>query len=652
MVISGDAIGIRITTFESTPLETVRMSFTKDKTLKRKTSFGSLLIRDDLVTVADAFTHWSYFVENPIQDWSKFTWTVPTTEHVRVGSYATLSWTLPEPGTREFSVCKSETKTCLLHVTDHNDVRAASDKFTSRVRFIGNVSSSGTGLFRFVLSDVSWEDEGHYKCYRGSPGSGGPIIPDCGQKLVVQGCGERYTGSSGSFTSPNYPGNYGNYLYCTYIIDAGETLVTLVFEDFITVDGFDVVKVYDASNNLLVLLSGDRRGYIVQSAVYYRVVFTTNHWNRKGFKAVWTAVAVVYARQGSNATLSWRLPQPAVREFTVRRFSSAILFHVTNYNKVDITRTYRTRAEFTGNIDSSGSGVFSFLLYDVVWNSDRGVYRCYRGSPGSRGDQMSDCGQVLDVIRCGGRYTGSSGSISSPNYPGNYGNYLICSYVIDAGETLITLVFEEFITQPWYDVVKVYDASNNLLVHLSGDRGGYIVQSAVYYRVVFTTNHGDVRSGFKAVWTVPTTEHVRVGSYATLSWTLPEPGTREFSVCNSETKTCLFHVTSHNHVRAASDKFTSRLRFIGHVSSSGTGLFRFVLSDVSWEDEGHYKCYRGSPGSLGPIIPDCGQKLVVQGDLLSPSIPVGFSWSPVSIKPVSSVPVVSSALCLPTVMCS
>ncbi|XP_071094886.1 scavenger receptor cysteine-rich domain-containing protein DMBT1-like [Haliotis cracherodii] len=338
-----------------------------------------------------------------------------------------------------------------------------------------------------------------------------------------------------------------------------------------------------------------------------------NHFPKVQTLCCVSAAAVVYARQGSNATLSWILPKPPVREFTVRRFSSDILFHVTNYNKVDITPTYRTRAEFTGNIDSSGSGVFSFLLYDVVWNSDRGVYRCYRGSPGSRGDQMSDSGQVLDVIRCGGRYTGSSGSISSPNYPGNYGNYLICSYVIDAGETLITLVFEDFSTQSWYDVVKVYDASNNLLVHLSGDRGGYIVQSAVYYRVVFTTNHGDVRRGFKAVWTVPTTEHVRVGSYATLSWTLPEPGTREFSVCNSETKTCLFHVTSHNHVRAASDKFTSRLRFIGKVSSSGTGLFRFVLSDVSWEDEGHYKCYRGSPGSWGPIIPDCGQKLVVQG---------------------------------------
>ncbi|XP_048254603.1 cubilin-like [Haliotis rufescens] len=447
------------------------------------------------------------------------------------------------------------------------------------------------------------------------------------------GCGERYTGSSGSFTSTNYPGNYNNSLYCTYIIDAGDTLVTLVFEDFSTYDEHDFVKVYDASNSLLVTLFGNRRGYIVQSAVYYRVVFITKHGG-KGFKAVWTAGAVVYARQGSNATLSWRLPQPAVREFTVRRYSSDItLFHVTNYNKVDITGTYRTRAEFTGNIDSSGSGVFSFLLYDVVWNSDHGVYSCYRGSPGSRGDQMSDCGQVLDVIRCGGRYTGSSGSISSPNYPGNYKYNLYCTYIIDAGDTLITLVFEEFITQPSYDVVKVYDASNNLLVHLSGDRGGYIVQSAVYYRIVFTTNHRDVRRGFKAVWTAGAVVYARQGSNATLSWRLSQPAVREFTV-RRYSSDIVFHVTNYNKVDITST-YRTRAEFTGNIDSSGSGVFSFLVYNVVWNsDHGVYRCYRGSPGSRGDQMSDCGQVLDVircgerytgsSGSFTSPNYPGNY----------------------------
>ncbi|XP_071094881.1 scavenger receptor cysteine-rich domain-containing protein DMBT1-like [Haliotis cracherodii] len=421
--------------------------------------------------------------------------------YARQGSTASLSWRLPQPTVREFTVRRYSSDT-LFHVTNYNKVDITST-YRTRTEFTGNIDSSGSGVFSFLLYDVVWNsDSGVYRCYRGSPGSRGDQMSDCGQVLDVIRCGGDYTGSSGSLSSPNYPSNYGNNLNCVYTIDAGETLITLVFEDFSTQDRYDVVRVYDASNNILALLSGDRRGYIVQSAAYYRVMFTTSRYTvRKGFKAVWTAAAVVYARQGSNATFSWRLPQPAVREFTVRRYSSDTLFHVTNYNKVDITSTYRTRAEFTGNIDSSGSGVFSFLLYDVVWNSDRGVYRCYRGSPGSRGDQMSDCGQVLDVIRCGEDYTDSSGSISSPNYPGNYGNYLNCFYTIDAGETLVTLVFTNFSTEHWHDVVKVYDASNNLLATLSGDRHGYIVQSAVYYRVVFTTNPWSNRKGFRAEWT-------------------------------------------------------------------------------------------------------------------------------------------------------
>ncbi|XP_071094889.1 scavenger receptor cysteine-rich domain-containing protein DMBT1-like [Haliotis cracherodii] len=428
---------------------------------------------------------------------------VTSTEYARFGGYATLSWTLPEPGTSEFSVCKSETKTCLLHITGYNDVRAASDKFTSRVRFIGHVSSSGTGLFRFVLSDVTREDEGHYKCYRGSPGSGGPIIPDCGQNLVILGCGGRYTGSSGSISSPNYPGNYGNKLFCTYIIDAGETLITLVFKDFITESSNDVVKVYDASDNLLVHLRGDRRGYIVQSAVYYRVVFTTDgYYTWKGFKAVWTVTSSEYARFGGYATLSWTLPDPGTREFSVcKSETKTCLLHVTSHNDVRAASDkFTSRVRFIGHVSSSGTGLFRFVLSDVTWE-DEGHYKCYRGSPASGGPIIPDCGQNLVILGCGGRYTGSSGSISSPNYPGNYDNKLYCTFIIDAGEKLITLVFEDFITESSNDVVKVYDASDNLLVHLSGDRQRYIVQSAVYYRVVFTTDGYHTWKGFKAVWT-------------------------------------------------------------------------------------------------------------------------------------------------------
>ncbi|XP_048236860.1 uncharacterized protein LOC124120655 [Haliotis rufescens] len=143
------------------------------------------------------------------------------------------------------------------------------------------------------------------------------------------------------------------------------------------------------------------------------------------------AAAIVFARHGYTATLSWRLPQPGVREFTVRQSRrEATLFHVTNYNKVNIASAYRTRAVFTGNINSSGSGVFSFLLNDVVWKSDDGFYRCHRGSPGST-DQISNCFQEIYVIYIQDPYIvasetippGSSAMLTCSSFTRSYFNY-------------------------------------------------------------------------------------------------------------------------------------------------------------------------------------------------------------------------------------
>ncbi|XP_071095033.1 uncharacterized protein [Haliotis cracherodii] len=119
-----------------------------------------------------------------------------------------------------------------------------------------------------------------------------------------------------------------------------------------------------------------------------------------GTKPVMTSpnksVSPAYARLGSTAFLSWKLPRPGLREFTVQRLSSKSLFHITNYNQLNVTDRYKSRATFTGRMNSSGSGVFSFELYNVDW-PDSAEYRCHRGSPGSTGSRVYDCGQRLFV---------------------------------------------------------------------------------------------------------------------------------------------------------------------------------------------------------------------------------------------------------------
>lgn len=106
----------------------------------------------------------------------------------------------------------------------------------------------------------------------------------------------------------------------------------------------------------------------------------------------------MFVQHGRTATLSWNLPKPEIREFTVRH-SSDYLFHVTDYNKVKVNDEYTLRTIFRGNISASGSGVFSFQLFDAgIWSAD-GNYSCYSGSPGSRGTIIAECGQRLVVIR-------------------------------------------------------------------------------------------------------------------------------------------------------------------------------------------------------------------------------------------------------------
>ena len=60
------------------------------------------------------------------------------------------------------------------------------------------------------------------------------------------------------------------------------------------------------------------------------------------------------------------------------------------------------------------------------------------------------------MLGCGGSYGGTSGSISSPNYPNPYGFNEDCRYTIQSSNgKSITLTFVDFNTEGGFDFVTV-----------------------------------------------------------------------------------------------------------------------------------------------------------------------------------------------------
>ncbi|XP_052085911.1 MAM and LDL-receptor class A domain-containing protein 2-like [Mytilus californianus] len=110
-------------------------------------------------------------------------------------------------------------------------------------------------------------------------------------------CGGYYTGLTGSFTSPNYPGRYPNSQNCNYyIVVPIYYTVVLTFTDFITEDCCDYVNVFDGLTNsdlLLVSLKGDLSAQrkVVKSTANKMLVYFSSDGSLiyPGFRAIYTA---------------------------------------------------------------------------------------------------------------------------------------------------------------------------------------------------------------------------------------------------------------------------------------------------------------------------------------------------------------------------
>ncbi|MEZ4361765.1 MAG: M4 family metallopeptidase [Kofleriaceae bacterium] len=111
------------------------------------------------------------------------------------------------------------------------------------------------------------------------------------------------------------------------------------------------------------------------------------------------------------------------------------------------------------------------------------------------------CDGLVEPIVCDETLTAESGTLTSPNYPGNYPNNFRRTWCIQpASGNPATLHFTAFNTELGYDFVTIKDAFGTQLSQTSGTTPPPDATSTLL-AVRFTSDVSVVRSGFQATWT-------------------------------------------------------------------------------------------------------------------------------------------------------
>ncbi|XP_078685521.1 CUB and sushi domain-containing protein 3-like [Branchiostoma floridae x Branchiostoma belcheri] len=242
------------------------------------------------------------------------------------------------------------------------------------------------------------------------------------------GCGGNLTAPSGGpVTSPNYPANYGNNENCEWSITVPEgSIIILTFDSFNTELRRDFLTIYDGANENateIEKLTGPHSQIIpiisTSNTMFLR--FTSDRRAiRQGFQFNYTS---------STAGQCWDPGVPAKgNRDNNSNFTSG---QTVRYTCMD---GYQLRG--TANITCQPNG---------TWSGSTPTCRVTSGTG------------------CGGDLTAPSGGpVTSPNYPGNYGNKKICEWSITVPEgSIIRLTFDSFFTDFGWDYLTIYDGPSD-----------------------------------------------------------------------------------------------------------------------------------------------------------------------------------------------
>jgi pseudolysin/vibriolysin len=109
-------------------------------------------------------------------------------------------------------------------------------------------------------------------------------------------------------------------------------------------------------------------------------------------------------------------------------------------------------------------------------------------------------GAVAPPPPCDVTLTGTTGTVTSPNYPNNYTDGFNKTWCIDAAAgQQVTLTFTAFETEAGYDFVSVGDKTGTIIQKVSGTTAPNPITSSRVY-VIFKTDNSVEKKGWTASW--------------------------------------------------------------------------------------------------------------------------------------------------------
>uniref|UniRef100_A0AAV2MBP8 Uncharacterized protein n=1 Tax=Knipowitschia caucasica TaxID=637954 RepID=A0AAV2MBP8_KNICA len=277
-------------------------------------------------------------------------------------------------------------------------------------------------------------------------------------------CFSNFTAPMGTVLSPDYPEGYGNNLNCVWlIISEPGSRIHLAFNDFDLEPPYDFLTIKDGDQSGATMLGrfsgAEVPSHLTSNSNVLQLEFQADHsMSGRGFN-------ITYSTFGRN-----ECPDPGV-PLNARRFGDS--FQLGSSISVVCDE---------GFIKTQGADTITCHLEDgkVMWSGL--IPKC--------------------EAPCGGHYSGPSGVILSPGWPGYYKDSLSCEWVIEAelGRS-IKISFDRFQTELSYDFLEVHDGPN-LLSPLIGSFNGtqvpqFLFSSSNYLYLLFTTDNSRSNSGFK-----------------------------------------------------------------------------------------------------------------------------------------------------------